>query len=230
MWNRISILFLKTLKGKYSVQFNEYCDYILQNNSKLNEFIIRNKLQSCFRDEIVDHLLPLIKTKSSREIAINEVIKYGNIDFYVNNKTIRRERTKPHCYKITRINDSVFNVMGYTKKYDNMKLKTLYYFVDDELFLVEKTMPSDNNCVNEYLTNHIVHKYDLNDTIVIDKLLISGDNSSFISIDDDGFKLHIKYFSKAKESVNIKINDALKQVFIALDKQKEYNNVVLDLI
>lgn len=234
MFTKVKLIFLLLFCGKYGYCFNNLCNYIYQNKSNSKQLIGNLKLSSCFKDGIFDHLV-CFGSENDQNIAVHDVnneINYKNIKFYISPSKLMHLRKKPHCFTVRKINKTIIKAFGYIKHHQGLTTKTIYFFTDNKLFMVEKVIPENHKfLLDSYFDKYIHEQYELTGKNTISgNLLIKGKNNSFICIEDNGFDIVLKYYSKADQQINNKIEDALAIVFRNVEKNNRYERLIKEII
>ena len=204
----------------FSVVYGPYSNKFL---AVFKDENIMSPYNSCIDDDILLHFVPFTKkNNNSLEFQTKTTIVFNGIDFSTSSKNLIKSKGEPDSISITTINDTKFMVVGYNEVVHDLKMKTMYFFLNDQFFMGEFLFSDHLSKEPSNLVKSYSSKY-LNGIPVVNHVFyITDAEGNQLYYEHNGFALSIKYLYKGDESSN-KIMTGL---FPTEDKLAEYNLIV----
>jgi len=217
----IRLGFIRLRYGRYSFEFIEFF--------KANN--IRNPHNNCIKDEISMHFYIFYKPKRDALFFQTETkIDFGKIPFLTSYKKLACSKGEPDCINIARFDHSRVKLVGFNETLQNMKIKTLFYLVEDLFVMGEYHFPDLNRIKADEILTPLTRKYLKNESVHSDNLYITDPSGNKINFENNGFSITIRYLFHGNEKLN-SILDSLfgntggnGNAFIKTMKQEELLN------
>ncbi|MBC8457365.1 MAG: hypothetical protein ISS17_09030 [Bacteroidales bacterium] len=196
----LNLLFIRIFRGKYSF---EYLEFFKKNN-------LRNPLNNCIRDEITLHFSVFFKRlKGAGDFTTTLPIEFKDVPFLTSYRKLVKEFGTPHCINIARFERKRVKVVGYNETFHQKKMKSLFYFIEDEFvmgeFVFSETRRMDPTQVKEALSRKYLDGKELS----FDSFYIENPRGNVLNYHDNGFFASVKYLYRE----DTRINDILNDIF-----------------
>ncbi|MFH1296060.1 MAG: hypothetical protein ABIJ04_02160 [Bacteroidota bacterium] len=196
----LNLLFIRIFRGKYSY---EYLEFFKKND-------LRNPLNNCIRDEITLHFSVFFKRlKGAADFTTNIPIEFKDVPFLTSYRKLVKELGTPHCINIARFGRNRVKVVGYNETFHQKKMKSLFYFIEDEFvmgeFVFSETRRMDPTQVQQALSQ----KYLDGETLSPDTFYIENPMGNILNYHDNGFFASVKYLYRG----DTRINEILNHIF-----------------
>lgn len=185
---------IRLVHGQYSDQYLEFF--------KKND--LRNPLNNCIRDEITLHFsffYRLLKDAAffTTIIPVNE---FKGVPFQIHYKQLVTQLGTPECINIARFNHHRVKVVGYIEPFQQRKMKTLFYFVEDQFIMGEYVFSETHRVDPTSAKKGLMEKYLDGKPVVSDTFYIEDPSGNMINYHDNGFFASIKYFYRSNEAIH----------------------------
>ena len=197
-----NLMYVRIFYGKYSFEFIEF----------FKKHDLRNPISNCIKDEITLHFSIFFKqTKDAKQFETEIPIEFKDIQFKISYKELVKTLGTPHCINIAWFNQSRVKLVGYHEKFQEKKMRSLFYFLDNKFvmgeFVFSETRRMDPTQVKEALSE----KY-LNGAILDgDSFYINGPQGNTLNYHDNGFFASVKYLFRGDDHLNEIMNDVFTQ-------------------
>jgi len=176
--------YISLVHGRYSFEFLEF---FKENN-------LRNPHNSCVKDEITLHFMVFFRPlKNAQEYTTNTRIDFDDIPYMISEKKLFKLKGVPDCVNITTFNDARVKVVGYNETLQGMKMKSLYYFIDNQFLMGEYVFPELLRVkpvkIKETLSAKYLNKVSLDG----DVFYITDNEGNKLCYEYNGFSIGIKY-------------------------------------
>ena len=150
------------------------------------------------------HLLVFYrKIKNSQEFQTNTSIDYGQIPFMTSNKNLFKIKGKPDCIKVAVLNDIKFMVMGYNETLQGLKMKSMYFFLNDHFVMGEFLFSDLMRLKPVKLVATLSSKYLNGKSIEKDVFYITDTKGNKLNYEHNGFSISIKYLFMGDNTTNV---------------------------
>ncbi|MEI6883366.1 MAG: hypothetical protein WCO02_02665 [Bacteroidota bacterium] len=185
--------------GRYSFEFLEF---FKENN-------LRNPHNNCIKDEISMHFFTFYKPgKNSQFFDTGTKIEFGDTPFLTTFKKMTKLKGEPECINISKFQSMRVRLIGYNETLQNMKMKTMFYFMGDRFVMGEYQFMDLNKLKTADIIAPLAVKYLKGENIVSDNFYISDQSGDKINYEHNGFTITIRYFYRGDAEVN-KILDSV---------------------
>lgn len=189
----LKLWYIILIYGKFSFEFLEFF--------KANN--LRNPHNSCIKDEITMHFLLFFKKINNAEyFTTNNYLEYGKIPFLMPYKSLVKQMGNPECINIARFNGIKVRVVGYNELLGGMKMKSLYYFIN-EVFVMGEYFFSEMNLINpKQIVEILSSKYLDHQEIAADCFYIIDPSGNKLNYENNGFSINIRYLYLCDDDTN----------------------------
>jgi len=120
------LMYVRVFRGKYSFEYLEF----------FKKHDLRNPLNNCIRDEITIHFSVFFKLlKEASQYKTDIPIEFKDVPYLITFRKLVKQFGTPQCINIARFNQSRVKVVGYNEKFQEKKMKSLFYFIDDQFVM-----------------------------------------------------------------------------------------------
>jgi hypothetical protein len=202
----LNLILIKIFNGKYSF---EYLEFFKKND-------LRNPLTNCIKDEITLHISVFFqRLKGAVDYTTEIPIEFKDIPFLSSYKTLVQKFGTPDCINIARFEKNRVKVVGYHETFHQKKMKSLFYFLEDEFFMGEFVFSETRRMDPTQVKEGISEKYLDGVNLEADTLYVEGPLGNILNYHDNGFFSSVKYLYRG----DLRINEVLNNVFL-LSSQK----------
>ncbi|MBC8315101.1 MAG: hypothetical protein H8E51_06320 [Bacteroidetes bacterium] len=196
------LMYVRVFRGKYSFEYLEF----------FKKHDLRNPLNNCIRDEITIHFSVFFKLlKEASQYKTDIPIEFKDVPYLISYRKLVKQFGTPQCINIARFNQSRVKVVGYNEKFQEKKMKSLFYFIDDQFvmgeFVFSETRRMDPTQVKEVLSQ----KYLDGETLKSDVIYILGPQGNMLNYHDNGFFAAVKYLYRGDDHLNEIMNNIFAQ-------------------
>lgn len=185
--------FITLRYGKYSFEFLEF----------FKENDLRNPHNNCIKDEITLRFLPFFKpAKNAVNYRTRTLIEFGDTAFMTMEKDLVKIKGTPECINIAKFNQSRVKVIGYHETLQGMKMKSLFYFIDNLLVMGEYLFTDLVKVKPAHLSAIISAKYLENKELLADTIYLADPNGNILFYDYNGFSVCMRYFYSGDHRIN----------------------------
>ncbi|MEI6889175.1 MAG: hypothetical protein WCL03_07835 [Bacteroidota bacterium] len=189
----IKLGYINLAYGRYSYEFLEF---FKDNN-------LRNPHNNCIKDEISMHFISFYKPmKNSRFFQTETKIEFGDIPFLMSYKALIKIKGEPECINVTRFGDSRVKVVGFNETLQNMKIKSMFYFLEDLFVMGEYQFTDLIKTKTADLLAPISVKYMKGETVEADNFYITDPEGDKINYEDNGFSIAVRYYFRGDQTIN----------------------------
>ena len=211
-WKRIvhfmRIWYISLVYGRYSYEFLSF----------FKENSIRSPYNGCVKDEITMHFVVFYrKIKNAKEFQTNTAIDYGKIPFMTSCKKLLKIKGAPDCMKVAALNDIKFVVMGYNETLQGLKMKSMYFFLNDHFVMGEFMFINHLRSKPANLAGILSSKYLDGNPIENDVFYITDSKGNQLNYEHNGFSISMKYLFRGDHTLNM----ILSGLFTAGDNQSD---------
>ncbi|MFC2101360.1 hypothetical protein ACFLS7_00020 [Bacteroidota bacterium] len=197
----LNLMVIRIFKGKYSF---EYLEFFKKND-------LRNPLNNCIKDEITLHISVFFKKlKDSATYKTEIPVEFKDVPFMTAYKDVIKEFGTPHCINIARFGHERVKVVGYFETFQQKKMRSLFYFLEDEFFMGEFVFSETRRMDPTQVVEGISEKYLNGEKIESDSFYIEGPIGNSLNYHDNGFYASVKYLYRGDSH----INEILSNVFL----------------
>jgi hypothetical protein len=196
--------------GKYSFEFLEF----------FKENDLRNPHNNCIKDEITLRFLPFFKpSRNGVNYKTITPIEFGTIPFLMLYNELMKAKGIPDCINVAKFNDSRVKVIGYNEALQGMKMKSLFYFIDERFMMGEYVFTDLIKVKPAKITGILSAKYLEGKEVTADTVYISDQKANILYFENNGFSICLRYFFSGDH----KINEILASVYsIGGDSAENY--------
>ncbi len=189
----LHLWFISVRYGKYS---HEFCSFF-KDNDMVSPYI------ACLKDQITSHFVIFIrKLEDSLEFQTNSPIDYEGIPFMVNTHYVIKHKGTPECVNVASLSDIKFLVMGYNEYIHGIKMKSMYFFVNDHFVMGEFLFSDLKHTSTSALIETISSKY-LNGKVPEKEFFyIKDKDGNQLNFENNGFSISIKYLFRGDQTTN----------------------------
>ncbi len=204
----LNLLIIRAFRGKYSFEYLEF----------FKKHDLRNPLNNCIKDEITLHISVFFKRlKGASNFTTTIPIEFQDVPFLTSYKTLVKEFGTPHCINIARFDHKRVKVVGYNETFHQKKMKSLFYFIEDEFFMGEFVFSETRRMDPTQVKEGIAEKYLDGKLQDLDTFYIEGPLGNVLNYHDNGFFASVKYLYQGDPG----INEILNNVFILSSKNPQ---------
>ncbi|NQV01382.1 MAG: hypothetical protein HQ542_01960 [Bacteroidia bacterium] len=197
----LNLLFIRIFRGKYSF---EYLEFFKKND-------LRNPLNNCIKDEITLHLSVFFKRiEGAANFKTTIPIEFKDVPFLTSYQNLVKEFGTPHCINIARFDNKRVKVVGYNEKFHQKKMKSLFYFIEDEFFMGEFVFSETHRMDPTQVKAGVSQKYLTGEALSSDTFYIECPQGNALNYHDNGFFASVKYLYQG----DTRINEMLTKVFV----------------
>ena len=197
--------------GRYS---HEFLTFFKDNN-------LRSPFNGCIKDEISMH--PLVfyrRINDSQEFRTNTAIDYGPIPYMTNYREILKKKGTPNCMKVSTVIENRFMVIGYNESLQGLKMKSMYFFLNDRFIMGEFLFSDLMRAKPSKLAGTLFSKYLNSIQAEKDVFYITDVKGNQLNYENNGFSVSIKYlFNGDSESNSILETLATTGIYPVDDEQ-----------
>jgi len=217
------LLLKKMFFGRFSYQFQH--SVTETHNLKTSH---QNYLRPCSKMDPLNHFRKVLLDHASIEKYISdEPISFGDVDFGLTFKQIRKLKGRFSYYDIQKYKEIKWQRLGFKEHILNYGVRRIYHIIDDEFFYGELFFPDIRNIDHKRIAGLLLKKYvgDADYTVGIDFRIDCPD--TFIFYENNGVSLSIKYISKQSDKITEKINQLTNQSSLSVNSQKSDLEAIL---
>ncbi|MEI6436176.1 MAG: hypothetical protein WCP32_15170 [Bacteroidota bacterium] len=186
--------YISLVYGRYSHQFLTF----FRENDLVTPY------NGCIKDGITWHFIVFYKKiKNSQEFQTDIPIDYGEIPFMASCKNLLKIKGNPDCIDVDTINDIKFLVVGYNETLQGLKMKSMYYFLNDQFVLGELNFANLLHVKPTNLVGQISSKYLNGNPVEKDVFYIADTTGNQLNYENNGFSISIKYLFKGNNATNL---------------------------
>lgn len=194
--------------GRYSYEFLEF---FKENN-------LRNPHNNCIKDEISMHFLTFYRpNKNSLFFNTGIKIEFGDIPFLTTYKRLTKLKGEPECINISKFQNVRVKLIGYNETLQNMKMKSMYYFIGDQFVMGEYHFVDLTKLKTADIIAPLAVKYLKGENVQSDNFYITDPSGDKINYENNGFSITVRYFFRG----DVKINETLDSVFVNVNGNGE---------
>ncbi|MCX6278381.1 MAG: hypothetical protein NT004_09825 [Bacteroidetes bacterium] len=120
-----------------------------------------------------------------------------------NCKNLFKIKGNPDCIDVDTINDIKFLVVGYNETLQGLKMKSMYYFLNDQFILGELNFSNLLHVKPANLVGQISSKYLNGNPVEEDVFYIKDTSGNQLNYENNGFSVSIKYLSNGNKDINL---------------------------
>jgi len=204
----INLFFIRLFKGKYSF---EYLEFFKKND-------LRNPLNNCIKDEITLHISVFFRRLKGASTYTTDIpVEFQDLPFLSSYRNLVKKSGKPDCINIARFDHHRVKVVGYQDTFRQKKMKSLFYFLDDKLFMGEYVFSETRRMDPAQVIEGIALKYLDGKQLKEDSFYIEGPKGNCLNYHDNGFYASVKYLYQGDQH----INNILQQVFVTESESRQ---------
>lgn len=219
----LKLLYITLRYGKYSFEFLEF----------FKAHDLRNPHNNCIKDEITLRFLPFFKpAKNAVNHRTGKLVEFGDIAFMKPEKDLIKIKGNPACINIAKFHDSRAKVVGYHEVLEGMKMKSLYYFVDDTLIMGEYLFSDLTKAKPATLSALLSAKYLDHREVKEDTIYITDPSGNILYYEYNGFTVCMRYFFACDHRINAILasiysitNDSAENYIKALQREEVLNRL-----
>lgn len=197
----IRVTYLRIVHGQYSFEYLEF----------FKKYDLRNPLNNCIKDEITLHVSVFFKRlKGSSNYTTTIPIEFKDVPFLTSYNSLVKEFGKPDCINIARFDRARVKVIGYNETFHQKRMKSLFYFLEDEFFMGEFIFSETHRMDPTQIREGISQKYLEGGEVNQDAFYIEGPLGNILNYHDNGFFASVKYLFRGEQ----RINEILTDVFV----------------
>ncbi|MBE0647697.1 MAG: hypothetical protein IH596_07935 [Bacteroidales bacterium] len=197
----LNLMIIRIFKGKYSF---EYLEFFKKND-------LRNPLNNCIKDEITLHISVFFKRLNGATNFTTEIpIEFKDVPFMTPYKKLVKDFGVPDCINIARFGQQRVKVVGYNETFQQKKMKSLFYFLEEEFFMGEFIFSETRRMDPTQVVEGISEKYLSGIPLESDTFYIEGPLGNALNYHDNGFYASVKYLYQGDS----RINEILSKVFL----------------
>jgi len=197
---KVSLIFfyIRLFYGKYSPRY--YFIY--------KKYVKKSAYRPCYKDSFIAHIEIFLENDENYEIHnTSQKISFVNFNFGCSIKELKKVKGEPYYYTIEKIGKADIICIGYNEDSLNTEIKTIYYFLNNKLFMGEYVFKSVPSQIENNIYKTLEDKY-LNEPIRNKTCFIIKDyDQSVIIPENTGFELIIKYFCRENKEAYKLIKD-----------------------
>jgi len=217
----IKMGFIRLIYGRYSFEFIEF----------FKEHNIRNPHNNCIKDEISMHFYVFFKpNRNALFFDTESKIDFGDIPFLITYARLAKQKGAPDCINIAKFSGSRIKLVGYNESLQNMKMRTMFYFINNLFAMGEYHFPDLHRIKREEILAPLTRKYLNNIDIQSDNFYITDHSGNKIHFENNGFSITMRYYFHGDEKINGILNSVYgntggkSDAFISAMKQEELLN------
>jgi hypothetical protein len=196
----IRLGYIHLVYGRYSYEFLEF---FKDNN-------LRNPLNNCVKDEISMHFYTFYKAKRGALFFNTETkIEFGDFPFLMTYKKLCKLKGEPECINVSKFGGSRVKLVGYNETLQNLKMKSMFYFLGDLFVMGEYHFMDINKVRMSDIIVPLTLKYLKGQKTESDNFYITDLQGDKINYENNGFSITVRYYFRGHESTN----KILDQVF-----------------
>jgi len=196
----IKLGIIRLIYGSYSFEFMEF----------FKEQNIRNPHSNCIKDEISMHFYVFFKPNRNAVFFETEAkIGFGEIPFLISYKKLTKQKGEPDCINIARFGRSRVKLVGFNESLQNIKIKTMFYFIEEMFVMGEYHFPDQHRIKKGEILDPLTMKYLNGTSIQHDNFYITDPAGNKIHFENNGFTVTIRYYFQGDD----KIKGILDSVF-----------------
>jgi len=187
------IRYLILVYGRYSF---ERLEYYKKNN-------LRSPYNTCIKDEIIIHFMVFFKKiRNATDYQSNTKINFCDIPFMSTWKSFKKLKAAPDCMNIARFTDAKVKVVGYNESWEGIRIKTLYYFLNNNFVLGEYHISESLKVNSVRVLQKISSKYLQGIELNGDVIYITDTEKNQLNFENNGFSIGIRYLYRGDEVIN----------------------------
>jgi hypothetical protein len=189
----IRLGYIRLVYGRYSYEF---LDFFKANN-------LRNPLNNCIKDEISMHFYVFYKQKrDALSFTTGTKIEFGDIPFLTNDKHLSNIKGEPDCINVARFHETRVKLIGYNETLQNVRMKTLYYFIGKQFVMGEYYFHDLSRVRVEDILLPLTIKYLGGKEARSENFYISDPFGQRINYENNGFSITVRYIFRGDEKIN----------------------------
>ena len=189
----IRLGYIRMVYGRFSYEF---LAFFKDNN-------LRNPHNNCIKDEISMHFFTYYKAqRNALFFNTGTKIEFGDIPFLITYKKLVKLKGEPECINVSRFGDTRIKLVGYNEILQNLKMKTLYYFLGDSFLMGEYHFMDINKVKINDIVSPLTHKYLKGEIIESDNFYITDPQGDKINYENNGFSITVRYYFRGDEASN----------------------------
>jgi len=198
----INLMFIRLLHGRYSYK---YLEFFKQND-------LRNPLNNCIKDEITLHFSVFFTLlKNAVRFKTDTPIDFKDVPFLITYKKLVKRLGIPNCINIARFHNSRVKVVGYNELFQNKKMKSLFYFIENQFVMGEFVFSESRRMDPTPIKEALSKKYLDGKALQSDTVYITGPEGNLLNYHDNGFYASVKYLYRGNEYLNQIMDDVFSQ-------------------
>ncbi len=187
------LAYITLVYGRYSFEFQQF---FKENN-------LRSPHNNCIRDEITMHFYCFFKKiKNAGEFQTKRSIEFTEIPFLYRYKKILSTKGTPQCVNVAKFKDARVNVMGYNETIHGMRIKSIYYFINDLFVMGEFIVLEKPRATVSSITSILSEKYLGGIDLSQEVFYITDPGGNMINYENNGFSITVKYLFKGDKQTN----------------------------
>jgi len=185
--------YILAIHGRYSF---EYLTFFKEND-------LRSPVISCIKDEIAMHLMVFFrKLKNSVDFLTTKPIEFDKVPFMIPSQDLLKIKGSPDCMKVEKQGQNRFLVMGYHETLQGMKMRSMYFFVNDRFIMGEYLFPDISHLNPAGLARTFSVKYLDDHPVENDVFYITDTSGNQLNFENNGFTISIKYLFMGDTGMN----------------------------
>ena len=187
------LAYITLVYGRYSFEFQQF---FKENN-------LRSPHNNCIRDEITMHFYCFFKKiKNAGEFQTKKNIEFGPIPFLYRYKKMLSTKGAPQCVNVAKFKDARVNVLGYNETIQGMKMKSIYYFINDLFVMGECIVLEKQRATVSPITSTLSVKYLGGIDLSQEVFYITDPRGNMINYENNGFSITVRYLFKGDKQTN----------------------------
>ncbi len=188
------LLYLSSKYGKFS---HEFISYFKENN-------LVSPYNTCIKDQITSHFLIFNKQINHTDEFQTEIpIDFDGIPFMVTSKNLIQRKGNPDCINVATLSDFKFMVMGYSEFMLDLKMKAMFFFLDDHFIMGEFSFSEGKSAQSAKMIETISSKYLNGNPIGKEFFFLKDKDGNQLNFENNGFTISIKYLFRGDHTTNM---------------------------
>jgi hypothetical protein len=126
----------------------------------------------------------------------NGKIEFGKVPFMQTYKSVSRLKGRPDCINIAWFLKSRVKVVGYNENLNGVRIRSLYYFLDDRFIMGEYIFSDFAKSKPAQVIGTLSAKYLNDETVTSDLFYITDPAGNMLNFENNGFSVNIRYLYK----------------------------------
>ena len=198
----VRFIILSYISIKYGKYSHEFFSYFKDNN-------LISPYNSCVKDQITTHFLVFTKKiKNSDEFQTTTSIDYEEIPFLESSENLIHRKGNPDCINVATLREIKFMVIGYNEYIHDLKMKSMYFFLNDHFVMGEFLFSDIKRTEPNNLIEMISSKYLNGNPIGKDFFYVKDTEGNQLNFENNGFSIAIKYLFRGDPTTNMILSES----------------------